>query len=209
MRFYDCSTAPSPRRVRIYLAEKGIELPTTQVDLANREHLSPAFQALSPRCTVPVLELDDGTCIWESFSICKYLESLYPEPALMGRTVLAESLIMQWNYRVEMDGLLAIAEVLRNRARGMLGRALTGPHAIDQIPELVARGERRTKLFQRDLDQRLSASPYIAGEAFTLADITALVAIDFATRIKLPVPAELHNLLRWHAAVSNRSGSVP
>lgn len=206
--FYDCSTAPSPRRVRIYLAEKGIDLPTTQVDLAKNEHLSPEFQARSPRCTVPVLELDDGTCLWETFAICLYLESLHPEPVLIGRTALERSQIMQWSYRVEMDGFLAVAEMLRNRARGLQGRALTGPHAIDQVPGLVERGRRRTELFQRDLDQRLTASAYLAAEEFTLADITALVAIDFAARMKMPVPDELQNLRRWYQSVSTRPGAV-
>lgn len=209
MRFHDCSTAPSPRRVRIYLAEKGMEVPTVQVDLARDEQLTPEFRALNPRCTVPVLELDDGTCLWESFAICYYLERLQPEPVLMGRDSLEQSLVMQWNFRVEMDGMLAVAEALRNRARGFQGRAFTGPDNYEQIPELVERGRRRTLLFQRAMDTRLASSAYLAGETFTVADITALVAIDFAARIKLPITEDHPNLRRWHDEVSSRPGAVP
>ena len=137
MKFYDCKTAPSPRRVRIFMAEKGIELPTVQVDLRSGEQLSEAFIQVNPRCTVPVLELDDGTRLTDSLAICHYLESRYPEPNLMGRDAREQALVMNWHEQIMTEGFLAAAEALRNFAKGFANRALTGPGDFKQIPELA------------------------------------------------------------------------
>lgn len=207
MKFYDCQSAPSPRRVRIFLAEKGIELPTVQVDLGAGEHLGDEFRAINPDCTVPVLELDDGTALTESFAICQYLESVYPDPPLMGRDALERALVTQWNARVEAQGLSAVAEAFRNRARGFAGRALTGPEGFEQIPELVERGRRRVELFLSRLDSELADREFVAGDVFTVADITALITVDFAGWIKVALPEGADNLRRWHEAVSARPGT--
>lgn len=208
MRFYDCSTAPSPRRVRIFIAEKGIDVPVVAVDLRSGEHLGEAFRALNPRCTVPVLELDDGTCLTDSNSICLYLEETHPEPNLMGRDAREKAVIAGWNWHCEMNGFMAAAEAFRNAARGLKSRALTGPHNYEQIPALAERGRRRVEHFFADMDERLAQSACVAGDRFTIADITALVTVDFAKWIKLAIPEDSANLRRWHEQVSARPGAV-
>jgi glutathione S-transferase len=204
MKFYDCTTAPSPRRVRIFMAEKGIEIPTVQVDLRNGEQLSDAFRKINPRCTVPVLELDDGTCLNETLAICHYLESQYPEPNLMGYDSREQALVINWNEQVMFEGFLAGAEVLRNVARGFANRALTGPKDFAQIPALAERGRARLEEFMAVLDGRLAESPYVALDRFTMADIGAYVCVDFAGWIKLPVLERWSNIRRWHEELSTR-----
>jgi len=208
MKFYDCSTAPSPRRVRIFLAEKGIELPTVEVDLAHGEHLSETFRSKNSYCTVPVLELDDGSCITESYAICQYLEHTCPEPPLMGRDAKERALVTMWNSRIEHTGLGAIAEAFRNDAKGFNERALTGSTNFAQIPDLVPRGLARSQIFLQELDVHLADHEYIVGDSFSVADITAVVAVDFASRLQLPVPENARNLRRWHDQVSSRPGVI-
>ena len=204
MKFYDCKTAPSPRRVRIVIAEKGIDIETVQVDLGAGEHFSEAFRALNPDCTVPVLELDDGTCLTEVMGISRYLEAIHPEPALFGTTAFEQGLVMSWNSKVEQQGLMAMAEALRNSAPGLKGRALPGPIGYEQIPELAERGRQRVMAFFDRLDQRLGEAEYLAGERYSIADISALVFTDFAKRARLAPPEGATHLQRWYAAVSSR-----
>lgn len=204
MLFYDCSTAPSPRRVRMFIAEKGIDIPVRQVDLQSGEHLQPEFRAKNPDCTVPALELDDGSVIGESLAICSYLEETHPEPPLMGRTPLERAEVLMWNARIEHQGMAGVAESFRNHSRGFVGHALTGTESFDQIPELVPRGRRIAELFMDMLDGHLEGRDFIVGDAITMADITALITVDFAAWIKLPVPEACKNLRRWHAAMSAR-----
>ena len=143
MKLYDCQTAPSPRRVRIFAAEKGIDLEKVEIDLRAGEQFSDEFRKINPDCVVPVLELDDGTRITEVMGICDYLESIEPEPGLIGRTPLARARVLEWNAKVEQQGLLAMADLLRNAAKGFRDRALTGATEYAQIPELAERGHRR------------------------------------------------------------------
>jgi glutathione S-transferase len=208
MKFYDCSTAPSPRRVRIFIAEKGIEIPTVQVDLRNGEQLSDAFRKINPRCTVPVLELDDGTRLTDTLAICHYLESEFPEPNLMGRGGREQALVLNWHEQVMTEGFLAGGEALRNVAKGFANRALTGPTNFKQIPELAERGRVRLEQFMAVLDGRLSESAYVALERFTMADIGAYVCVDFAGWIKLPVLEQWPNIRRWHQEVSARPSAA-
>jgi glutathione S-transferase len=203
MKFYDCSTAPSPRRVRIFIAEKGIDIPTVQVNLAAGEQLTEAFRAKNPRCTVPVLELDDGTCLWETLAICDYLECQYLQPPLMGRDAKQRARVLQWNHRIEQEGFLAAAEMFRNSSPGLKGRALTGAENHEQIPALAERGGRRLEVFLREMDKHFATNAYVAGDLFTMADITALVTVDFARRLKFSVE-ELPHLKEWYARVSQR-----
>lgn len=208
MKFYDCSSAPSPRRIRIFIAEKGLEIETVQVDLGAGEHLSEEFRKINPQCTVPVLELDDGTCLCDSNSISLYLDEVHPQPNLLGRDAKEKAVIAMWNREIEFNGFLAIAECFRNRTRGLANRALTGTVNYAQIPELSERGRQRTRQFFADLDQRLADSDYIAGDRFTVADITAVVAIDFAKWIKESIADDQANLQRWYDAVAARPGVV-
>jgi glutathione S-transferase len=204
MKFYDCATAPSPRRVRIFLAEKGISVPTVQVDLRNNEQLSPTFRAINPDATVPALELDDGTRINDAVGICVYFEAVHPQPALMGETAEQKALIASWQREVERNGFYAVMEAFRNSTPGLKGRALPGPHDYEQIPALAERGRLRVKHFYERMDARLAQSEFVAGPRYSIADITALIAVDFAARAKMPIPENLSHLRRWHAQVSAR-----
>jgi glutathione S-transferase len=204
MKFYDCKTAPSPRRVRIFLAEKGVDIPTVQVDLRKQEQLSVVFSKINPRCTVPVLELDDGTCLTDTLAICFYLESNFPVPNLMGGNAREQALVMNWNEQISTEGLLAGAEALRNYVKGFESRSLTGPNRFRQIPELAERGRARLEIFMSVLEQRLSESPYIALDRFTMADIGALVCVDFAGWVKISIDERWPNLRRWHEEISAR-----
>lgn len=207
MKLYDCSTAPSPQRVRIFLAEKGVDIPLVQVNLREGEQLGKAFRKINPDCTVPVLELDDGTTISEIFAICQYLESVYPEPPLMGRNPLHRAMVSMWNSKIEQQGLAALAEALRNRAKGMRDRALPGPLNLPQIPQLAERGSKRAAAFFDRLDGQLKENIYVTGDEFTLADITAYVMIEFAGWSKLEIQASQQNLRRWYDQVSMRPGT--
>ena len=204
MKFYDCSTAPSPRRVRIFLAEKGISLPTVQVDLRNGEQFSPAFRAINPDCTVPALALDDGTVIADAVAICGYLEELHPEPPLIGTTPQERAVVTALNRQIERDGFFAAMEAFRNATKGLKGRALPGPHDYEQIPELAARGRVGVEHFFRAMDARLAEREFLAGPRFTIADISTLVLTELAGRAKLSIPPECTHLRRWHAVVAAR-----
>jgi glutathione S-transferase len=208
MLFYDCKTAPSPRRVRWFIAEKGIEIPTAEVDLRSGEQLSEEFRAINPRCTVPVLQLDDGTVLSDSLAICHYLESVYPEPNLMGVDARERALVMNWHEQVMTEGFLAGAEALRNYARGFADRAVTGPQNFEQIPALAQRGKLRMEVFLSLLDERLADSPFIALERFTMADIGAFVCVDFAGWVKIPVLDSWGNIRRWYRLISERPAAA-
>ena len=204
MKLYDSATAPSPRRVRIFAAEKGIELDKVQVDLGSGEQFAPEFRALNPDCVVPVLELDDGTTISEVLAICQYLEELHPEPALFGPTAERRAISTMWNNKIEQHGLMHMRDAFRNSAKGLRGHAITGPQNVEQIPELAERGRQCVVEFFDRLEQQLEGKAFITGDEYSIADITGLVLIDFARWIKLEMPEEAVNLRRWHADVSAR-----
>ena len=204
MKFYDCQSAPSPRRVRIFFSEKGVEIPTVQVDLGKGEQLGDAFKAINPDCTVPVLELDDGTRLSEILAICAYIEATHPEPCLMGRDAKERALVLMWNAKIEQQGLGALAEAFRNKTKGMKSRALTGSIGFEQIPELVERGRIRAKAFMSRLNEHLSATKFIVGDEYSLADITAMVMIDFGQWSYIEIHEEWTHLQRWYDEVSAR-----
>jgi glutathione S-transferase len=208
MKFYDCPTAPSPRRIRIFLAEKGLKIETVQVDLGSGEQLSGGFAVINPNHTVPVLELDDGTRLLDSNSISIYLDEIFPEPNLTGRDSKERAVVAMWQREMDINGLMAVAECFRNSSKGLKGRALTGAVDYAQIPELADRGRQRVRHFFADLDRRLGQREYVAGDRFTVADITALVTIDFARAIKESLPPEAVNLRRWYTSVSSRPSIV-
>lgn len=204
LTLYDCATAPSPRRARIMLAEKGLAHHTVQVDLRSGEQLGDAYRAINPQCTVPALRTEEGLLLTDNAAIAAYLEAAYPQPALLGATPADKAEVASWNWRVEFEGLLAIAEALRNSAPAMAGRALPGPVGYAQIPELAQRGLQRVQQFFALLDQRLADREFVATSRFSVVDITAVVAVDFARVVKLKPGPEHANLLRWRAAMATR-----
>lgn len=202
--FYDCATAPSPRRTRILLAEKQVPFETVQIDLRQGEQLGAAYRAINPQCTVPALRTDEGVVLTDNAAIAAYLEARFPEPPLMGSTALEKAEIASWHWRAEFEGLMAIAEALRNSAPAMAGRALPGPVDYPQIPELAQRGLQRVARFLDVLNEHLAEREYVATERFSLADITAAVAVDFARVVKIK-PDERHpHVLRWRALLAQR-----
>jgi glutathione S-transferase len=205
---YDCATAPSPRRARILLAEKGIAHETVQVDLRTKEQLGDAFRAINPQCTVPALHIEDGTedrlLLTDNAAITAYIEAQFPNPPLLGSTPAEKAEIASWHWRVEFEGLLAIAEALRNSAPAMANRALPGPVDYAQIPELAQRGLARVQQFMDMLDARLAGRSFIAADQFSIVDITAVVAVDFARVVRIK-PGEQHvHLRRWRDAMALR-----
>jgi len=204
MKLYDCASAPSPRRVRMFLAEKGIAVPTVQVDLRGGEQFTDAFRAINPDSTVPVLELDDGTRIADAVGICRYFETAHKEPPLMGRDAAEQGVVAQWQRWAERDGFHAAMEAFRNATPAFKTHALPGPDEYEQIPALAERGRARVARFLERLDARLGHSEFVAGPRYTIADITALIAVDFAGWAKLKPPESLAHLRRWHGGVSAR-----
>jgi glutathione S-transferase len=203
--FYDCKTAPSPRRARILLAEKGVPHEVVLVDLANKEQMGEAFRKVNPQCTVPVLVTDDGLVLTDNASIAAWLEAAYPEPPLMGRTPAERAEIASWHWRGEYEGLSAIAEGLRNGSPAMVNRALPGPVDYAQIPELAQRGRARVAHFLDVLEARLAGREFVATDRFSIADVTAAVAVDFARVVKVkPDPDRHPNVVRWRAGLAAR-----
>jgi len=197
VKLYDSALAPNPRRVRIFLAEKGLEIEKVPVDLAKAENRSPEFLAKNPLGGVPVLELDDGTCLAETVAICRYFEETRPDPPLMGVDALDRARVEMWNRRMEFEVFLPIAQVFRNTHDFFKGR----------IPQVPAWGEVCREAAEKRLawlDEVLGERPFIAGERFTIADITALCGIDFGRVTGIRIGSDQKNLARWHEAVSGR-----
>jgi len=201
---YDCATAPSPRRARILLAEKGVPHETAQVDLKNGEQLGEAYRRINPQCTVPALVTDEGAVLTDNAAIAAYVEARFPEPPLLGRTPLEKAEIAGWQWRVEFEGLMAVAEALRNSSPAMVNRALPGPADHAQIPALAERGVMRARRFFAMLDAHLADREFIAAGQFSIADITAVVVVDFARAIKLRPVDEHAELRRWREAMQAR-----
>ena len=202
--FYDCATAPSPRRARILLAEKGVPHEAVQIDLRNGEQLSDAYRAINPQCTVPALRTPEGAVLTDNAAITAWVEASYPQPPLLGVTPADKAEIASWNWRVEFEGLMAIAEALRNSAPAMVNRALPGPVDYAQIPALAERGLKRVQQFFDMLNLHLAEREFIAAGQLSIADITAVVAVDFARVVRIK-PGEQHaNLRRWRDALAER-----
>ena len=205
MKLYDAAWAPSPRRVRMYLAEKRIEVERVAVDLRRDEQLDDDYLAKNPRGMVPALELDSGELITESAAICRYFEALNPAPPLFGTTPLEIARIEEWTRRIESDGYAAAVYALRNSAPHFENRGAPGKWpAIPQIRELGARALIMWGAFVDALDARLGDSAWIAGDSYSFADVTGLVTVDFAARAKLTVREDAANVRRWHEAASVR-----
>jgi glutathione S-transferase len=202
LKLYNSNVAPSPRRVRIFLAEKGLSIPRVEVDLGNLEHKRPEFSALNPFQTIPILELDDGTMIDESIAICRYIEELCPEPNLFGSTALERAMVEMWQRRLEWRLFLPIAQAFRHSHPRMA--EMESP----QIPDWGTANRPKALRAMALVDEALSDRPFIAGDRFTVADITGLVALDFAKSARIAIPPELANLNRWREALSARPSAA-
>ena len=198
MKLYDGGRAPNPRRTRIFLAEKGVTVPTEQIELGALQQRSEAYTAINPMQRVPALVLDDGTVIAESIAICRYFEALNPDPPLFGRNALDSALVEMWNRRAELHLLFPVASVFQHQHPAM--SRMVQP----QVPEWGEANKPRVFSFLQFLDGELKSRPYVAGANYTVADITALVAVDFMRVSRLAVPDNLTELKRWHEAVSSR-----
>jgi glutathione S-transferase len=209
LTLYESKASPNSRRIRIFLAEKGVEITIKPVDLGAKEQFSDAYVAINPRRQVPTLVLEDGTAIGEVPAIWRYIEETYPgKRALLGATPQQKALIAMWERRAELDGFAAVMEGVRNAVAGLKGRALSGPHAYEQIPEIVERSKLRVANFFADFNERLETVPFVAGEEFSAADITTLVAVDFAAGgMKIDIPVGFDALRNWYDKVSDRASS--
>jgi glutathione S-transferase len=207
MKLYDCGMAPNPRRARIFIAEKGLDIPSIEVSIIDGENLKDDYLAINPWGTLPALELDDGTVITEAPCIFVYLESLYPEPNLLGMDPIEIATVGSWERFCEMQGMQAIGEFFRNQNEIFKNRAMPGFSGISTIPDLVGRGKARAEWFFKKLEKQLGKSEFLAIDRFTAADITALCALDFAKRVGLELPPESKNIERWHKVVSTRPSS--
>lgn len=197
MKIYNSPVAPNPRRVRIFLAEKGVQVPYEDVDIVNAINRQAEFRKKNPLAGVPVLELDDGTCIAESVAICRYFEELHPQPPLMGVDTRDRAIVEMWNRRIEFALFLPIADAFRQRHEFFKGR-------IRQCPDYAQLQKENAEDALKWLETELAGRRYIAGERFTIADITAMVGIDFGRVSKIAIQPEQKNLARWHAEVAAR-----
>jgi glutathione S-transferase len=198
MKLYDAGRAPNPRRTRIFLAEKGIAVPSEQVDMMAMQHKTPEYTAINPLQRMPALVLDDGTVITESIAICRYFEALQPEPPLFGVGPKEIALVEMWNRRCELNLMFPVAQVFRHTHPSM--KELEVP----QVPEWAEANRPRVADFLAILDKQLQSHRFVAGDRYSVADITAQCSVDFMKPSKVPVPEGLDSLQRWHAEVSAR-----
>ncbi|MET3580560.1 glutathione S-transferase [Mesorhizobium robiniae] len=202
MKLFDGGRAPNPRRVRVFLAEKGIQVPLVPVDMGALEHRQQTVSSRNPLQRLPVLELDDGTVITESVAICRYFEELHPEPALFGRGALGKALVEMWQRRMEFNLLSCVAAAFRHIHPAMK------EWEVPQIPEWGEANKPKAIEFLKLLDDELANQEFVAGDAYSIADITGLIAIDFMKPARIKVPEDCANVLRWHQAISSRPSAV-
>ena len=204
MKLYSFPIAPSARRARIALAEKGLDAAIEDVDLRSGRHLEPAYLAINPQGLVPVLELDDGTRITENIAIAAYLDAIQPTPPLFGTSPLERARVFQWNARIEIEGLMPLADLLLNSHPAFQGKAVPGVVGYEQIPPLAARGGDRVKRFLPILSEHLADREFVAADAYSFADITAVVFIDMLRMARVELPATLQPLCGWYDRVRAR-----
>lgn len=197
MKLYTFDAAPNPRRLGMFLHYKGVSLDTEQVDLMKQEQFNESFKAVNPDSSVPALQLDDGTVLIDVVAICLYLDSQYPDKPLMGRSDLERAQIIGWMHRIFLNGLMSVAEMLRNQGDAFKGRALPGPTPCEQIPELVTRGQLRLQAFFNSINSHLVGRDYVVGEALSQADIDVVATCEFAGWVKQQVPASCSQLLAY------------
>ncbi len=201
MKLYDGGKAPSPRRVRIYLAEKGIDVPKVPVDMERLGHRSREITELNALQRLPILELDDGTVLTETMAICRYFEALHPEPALMGTTPLEIAVIEMWNRRLELNFYSAVAAAFRHTHPAMK------EWEVPQIPEWGEANRPKALEFLELLDARLADNEFVAGPGYSVADITGVVSMDFMKPARIAKPEHLKNVMRWYEQIKARPGT--
>ncbi len=197
MKLYDLKAGMNPRRVRIFLAEKGVTVPVASIDMMKGENHTPEFLALNPLGTMPVLELDDGTILTESMAICRYFDALHPEPDLFGQGALEQAQVEMWNRRAEMELMRPLSDQFRHLSPFWKSR-------LEQLPDFGAQAQRKARDTMAWFDRELATRPYLAGSRYTVADITAQCALLLGKGTGMPIPDELKNLGRWWAGVSAR-----
>jgi glutathione S-transferase len=202
MKLFDGGRAPNPRRVRIFLAEKGIDVPLVPIDMAAMEHKAETVTERNPLQRLPVLELDDGTVLCESIAICRYFEELHPEPALFGKGALGKALVEMWQRRLEFGLFNPISQAFRHQHPAMR------EWEVPQVPEWGEANKPKAVAFMHMLDGHLANSAFAAGDAFSVADITGLVALDFAKPARIAIPEELQNVRRWYGALKSRPSAA-
>lgn len=202
MKLFDGGKAPNPRRVRVFLAEKGIDVPLVPVDMGALEHRGEAVTTRNPLRRLPVLELDDGTVITESIAICRYFEELVPEPALFGQGPVGKALVEMWQRRMELNLMFCVAQAFRHIHPAMK------EWEIPQVPEWGEANKPKALEFLRFLDGELADREFVAGDSYSVADITGMIAIDFMKPARIQVPDELGNVLRWYRAVASRPSAA-
>lgn len=202
MKLFDGGKAPNPRRVRVFLAEKGLEVPMVRVDMAAFEHKQADMSTRNPLQRLPVLELDDGTILTESVAICRYFEELHPEPALFGRGALGKALVEMWQRRIELNLFLPVGFAFRHIHPAMK------EWEVPQVPEWGEANKPKVIDFLALLDKELAVREFAAGDRFSIADITGLIAIDFMKPARISVPEEFSNVRRWHAALAARPSAA-
>ncbi len=205
MKLYDMIKAPNPRRVRMFLAEKGMTIESIEIDIPGGENLSPAYLSINPRGTVPTLVLEDGTVLDESVAICRYFEEIQPEPNLLGRTPIEKAQIESCQRHMEFDGLFSVGGIFRNSIAPFANRSMPGSApALPQSADLVTRGVALTTHFFETLNARLARTEFVAGDRFSIADITGFITVEFARWVKLAPQEDHHHLHRWYAAIKSR-----
>lgn len=202
VKIIETRTAPNPRRVRIFLAEKGLHVPFEQLEFTFARLRSPEFTAINPMQRVPVLVLEDGTCISESVAICRYFEELYPDPPLFGTGALGRARVEMWNRRVELGLFHAVAQAFRHLHPKM------SDLEVPQIPEWGEANKSKSLEMLKILEDQLAVSRHVAGEEYSIADITALVAVDFMEKARIALPEDFVHVRRWHAEVSARPSAA-
>ena len=198
MKLYDGGRAPNPRRVRVFLSEKGIDVPLVPIDMGAMGHKSDEVTARNPLQRLPILELDDGTILTESVAICRYFEELQPEPALFGTGAVGRAMVEMWQRRVELHFLGTVAAAFRHIHPAMK------TWEVPQIPEWGEANKPKAVEFMRMLDRELADREFIAGDTYSIADITGMIGVDFMKPARIAFPEELENLARWYKSVSAR-----
>ena len=204
MKYYDFGLAPNPRRVNVFINEKGLKIETVDINLRSGEQFSADFLKVNPLATVPCLALNDGSTLTETMAICRYLEALHPTPCLFGATPMDIARIEQWSRRAEFEGFLPAADALRNGEPRFANRAVPGPQDYAQIAELAERGKTRCLAFFGELDKQLAGREFLATDAFSAADINAYITVEFAARVGVKPAPGMGHLLRWYKAVGER-----
>jgi len=204
MIFYDFHGAPSPRRARMFIAEKQIDIENREIDLKLKEQFSPEFLAINPRGTVPAFVTDSGLALTENVGIAAYLEEKFPTPPLMGNTADEKGAVLMWNAICETQGFLVIGNYLRNSNPGHSGRAITGPVSFEQIPDLASRAKKRADIFFNMLEAQLIKSDYLATDKFTFADISGFIVCDFARMVKISIPKNCSATQAWYDKIKER-----